>query len=102
MSDLPPDWKPRYNIAPTQQAPVIIDQERPILKMMKWGLIPSNSAAVWFLRMDLLLRPYAGELQYYPVSPRLNSPAYDDPQCIAPVAAIIFHIYTLIKIDKFL
>ncbi len=156
VGELPPDYKPRYNIAPSQIVPVIIEQERPVLKMMKWGLIPSwakdpsignqminarsesirekpsfkrafqqrrclvpadgfydittqanptvgqihnrmpvilqpEDEARW---LDLttnpdqlfgLLRPYAGKLQYYPVSPRLNSPAYDDPQCIAPV-----------------
>ncbi|KAA0232178.1 MAG: SOS response-associated peptidase, partial [Armatimonadetes bacterium] len=36
------DWKPRYNIAPTQDHPVIFaeDGERRI-QPMRWGLIPS-------------------------------------------------------------
>jgi putative SOS response-associated peptidase YedK len=35
-------FAPRYNIAPRQQAPVIVlDQFQPTLKLMRWGLIPS-------------------------------------------------------------
>jgi putative SOS response-associated peptidase YedK len=34
-----------------------------------------------------LLEPYpAAELEAFPVSPRVNSPQYDDPECIAPLA----------------
>ena len=33
--------KPRYNIAPTQMAPVIVQQDQLVLKDMRWGLIPS-------------------------------------------------------------
>ena len=38
------DWSPRYNIAPTQQVPVIRQHPKePVreLSMMRWGLIPS-------------------------------------------------------------
>ncbi len=32
----------RYNIAPRQQAPVIfLENFQPVLKLMRWGLIPS-------------------------------------------------------------
>ena len=32
---------PRYNIAPTQMAPVIfMGRQQPELKLMRWGLIP--------------------------------------------------------------
>jgi putative SOS response-associated peptidase YedK len=35
-------FAPRYNIAPRQQAPVIVlDHFHPVLKLMRWGLIPS-------------------------------------------------------------
>ena len=35
------EWKPRYNIAPTQLAPVVIQEEgHRHVKLMKWGLIP--------------------------------------------------------------
>jgi putative SOS response-associated peptidase YedK len=34
-----------------------------------------------------LLKPYpAAELEAFPVNPRVNSPQYDDPECIAPLA----------------
>lgn len=37
-----PFFAPRYNIAPRQQAPVIIlENFQPVLKLMRWGLIPS-------------------------------------------------------------
>lgn len=32
---------PRYNIAPGQQAPVIINEGRMSLRLMQWGLVPS-------------------------------------------------------------
>ena len=33
---------PRYNIAPTQMAPVIfMENKKPAMKLMRWGLIPS-------------------------------------------------------------
>lgn len=41
----PPNWKPRYNIAPTQQAPVVrIDsRNQRELALLRWGLIPAWS-----------------------------------------------------------
>jgi putative SOS response-associated peptidase YedK len=37
-----PFFAPRYNIAPTQMAPVIFqDRGGPAVKLMRWGLIPS-------------------------------------------------------------
>jgi putative SOS response-associated peptidase YedK len=35
------DLKPRYNIAPSQDAPVIVDEGGRALKQFRWGLIPS-------------------------------------------------------------
>ena len=35
------DFAPRYNIAPTQYAPVITNETPRSLSMLKWGLIPS-------------------------------------------------------------
>ena len=38
---LVPEWKPRYNIAPTQDAPVVVvTGEERILQSLRWGLIP--------------------------------------------------------------
>jgi len=37
-----PFFAPRYNIAPTQMAPVIYhERHQPAVKLMRWGLIPS-------------------------------------------------------------
>ena len=38
---LVPDWKPRYNVAPTQDAPVVIGTQDRALVNMRWGLVPS-------------------------------------------------------------
>lgn len=41
----PLEWTPRYNIAPTQLAPVVVADESGarLLRLMRWGLIPSWS-----------------------------------------------------------
>lgn len=37
-----PDWQPRYNIAPTQAVPAIVqDRDDRAFKAFRWGLIPS-------------------------------------------------------------
>ncbi len=36
-----PDLKPRYNIAPSQEAPVVLEDAGRALKHFRWGLIPS-------------------------------------------------------------
>lgn len=35
------ELKPRYNIAPTQDAPVVIEEDGRRLELLRWGLIPS-------------------------------------------------------------
>jgi putative SOS response-associated peptidase YedK len=32
--------EPRYNIAPSQEAPVVVREDEKILKIMRWGLVP--------------------------------------------------------------
>lgn len=34
------DWSPRYNVAPTQSAPVIACRPKRTLQTMRWGLVP--------------------------------------------------------------
>lgn len=36
----PEDWLPRYNIAPSQAAPVVLDAEARKIELLRWGLIP--------------------------------------------------------------
>ena len=38
-----PPLRPRYNIAPQQEAPLVVDGAARRLAMMKWGLVPSWS-----------------------------------------------------------
>ena len=35
------DWKPSYNIAPTQMSPVLLNDGKRKVKPMCWGLVPS-------------------------------------------------------------
>jgi putative SOS response-associated peptidase YedK len=37
----PDNYLPKYNIAPTQNSPILIDNGKRIVKLMRWGLIPS-------------------------------------------------------------
>jgi putative SOS response-associated peptidase YedK len=41
LFELPYDLKPRYNIAPTQEAPVVLGGARRQLKLFRWGLVPA-------------------------------------------------------------
>lgn len=41
LGDLPGEWKPRYNVAPTQNVPVVKEEINRDVEMMQWGLIPS-------------------------------------------------------------
>jgi putative SOS response-associated peptidase YedK len=41
LKNAPEVLKPRYNIAPSQDAPVIIEQDGRRLELFRWGLIPS-------------------------------------------------------------
>ncbi len=43
LFELPFNLKPRYNIAPTQETPVILGGESLQLKLFRWGLVPSWS-----------------------------------------------------------
>lgn len=40
ISDFPPDFAPRYNVAPTQQVVAVRDSEAKKAEWLKWGLIP--------------------------------------------------------------
>lgn len=41
---MPSDWKPRYNIAPSQFAPIITNEQPRMATMARWGLVPSWSS----------------------------------------------------------
>ncbi|HEY59870.1 MAG TPA: SOS response-associated peptidase [Anaerolineae bacterium] len=40
LNSVPSEWKPRYNVAPTQPVPVVMDADLRDVKMLRWGLIP--------------------------------------------------------------
>jgi putative SOS response-associated peptidase YedK len=40
LGNLPGEWKPRYNVAPTQDVPVVKDSQTRDVELMHWGLIP--------------------------------------------------------------
>jgi len=37
------ELKARYNLAPTQDAPVVVQEDARVLRLLRWGLIPSWS-----------------------------------------------------------
>ena len=39
----PEDYSPNYNIAPGQRSPIVIQEDQRIVKLMRWGLVPSWS-----------------------------------------------------------
>lgn len=41
LTSLPVDWRPRYNVAPTQPVAVVADAASRQVEWMRWGLIPS-------------------------------------------------------------
>jgi putative SOS response-associated peptidase YedK len=54
-------------------------------------ILPSESWATWLApelaptEADRLLRPHEEELEAYPVSRHVNSPAHEDPVCVQPL-----------------
>jgi putative SOS response-associated peptidase YedK len=69
----------RYNIAPSQQVPVIVrNEERNILKPMRWGLVPSwtDDKAIW----QRLINARAETLRERPSYKRLVS----TQRCLIP------------------
>jgi putative SOS response-associated peptidase YedK len=60
--------------------PVILDRER----MWEW-LNPSLSPN----RVQQMLLPFdSDQMEYYPVSPLVNNPRVDKPECILPVGRL--------------
>jgi len=41
LEAVPPNLSPRYNIAPSQSVPAILNQAPRALQLVRWGLIPS-------------------------------------------------------------
>ena len=41
LVQMPADWSPRFNVAPTQPVAVVTSAEERQARMMRWGLIPS-------------------------------------------------------------
>lgn len=41
LGKMPSEWHPRYNAAPSQEIPAVIDGTNRDVSMLRWGLIPS-------------------------------------------------------------
>ncbi len=41
ISEVPADWMPRYNVAPTQPVAAVVDLQTRRAEWLRWGLIPS-------------------------------------------------------------
>lgn len=40
LGEMPADWRPRFNVAPSQPVPVVWDAEQRNVEWMQWGLVP--------------------------------------------------------------
>ena len=40
LGSVPSEWTPRYNAAPSQNIPVVLDKNTRDVEMLRWGLIP--------------------------------------------------------------
>ena len=40
LGSVPAEWKPRYNAAPSQDIPVVLNKDTRDVEMLRWGLIP--------------------------------------------------------------
>ncbi len=40
LGSVPAEWTPRYNAAPSQDIPVVLDKDTRDVEMLRWGLIP--------------------------------------------------------------
>ena len=40
LGKVPAEWTPRYNAAPSQDIPVVLDKDNRDVEMLRWGLIP--------------------------------------------------------------
>lgn len=41
IADMPADWQPRFNVAPTQSVAAVLDANTRRAEWLRWGLIPS-------------------------------------------------------------
>ena len=48
LGEMPDDWQPRYNVAPSQSIPVVTDADQRRVHWMQWGLVPfwAKTAAI--------------------------------------------------------
>jgi putative SOS response-associated peptidase YedK len=48
LGEMPPDWRSRYNVAPTQPIAVVLEAQTRPVEWLRWGLIPS-----WAKNIDI-------------------------------------------------
>lgn len=46
LTSIPEDWKPRYNVAPTQLVGAVLDGHQRGVNWLRWGLIPSWAKSI--------------------------------------------------------
>ena len=40
LGNMPSEWRPRYNVAPSQAVPAVLENENRDVHLLRWGLIP--------------------------------------------------------------
>ena len=80
-----------FTIITTQANPLL----RPLHERMP-VIIPAEEEQSWLsansselVAVKKLLKPYPrDEMEFYPVSPSVNSPTFDNPKCLEPIAIL--------------
>lgn len=77
-----PDLKPRYNIAPTQTAPVVFRErnDKPALEAMRWGLIPH-----WAKDISVGVRAINARAESVDTKPTFRD-SFKRRRCLVPVS----------------
>lgn len=82
IDDVPPDWGPRYNVAPMQFVPVI--RQRPtgerVVHLLRWGLIPA-----WSKDESIATKLINARGETVAEKPSFRS-AFKSRRCIIPVS----------------
>lgn len=74
-------WKPRFNVAPTQDAPVVTIRDGVrVLEMMRWGLVPFWAAKAGAAKPPLMINARVESID----SKRVFRDALERKRCLVP------------------
>ena len=78
IAEVPPDWRPRYNAAPTQPIGAVADMTTRKMEWMRWGLIP-----FWAKDMSVGVKMINARAETLQEKPSFRQ-AFQKRRCIIP------------------